>query len=260
MKSLLTVVLSLFTVIFLIFGYSYWKSTTKVKPIDNPVKTENLEKNQKKEIDDPEEENQVSLLDFVGTWPQDAVDEYKVALEANTPFKFAIIGSQSVGADHSWAKQLQQEFQSVFGKTIEIELFEFAHMNTNELIEDGYEEVITFNPNMILFESLSLNDNTDGIADSSNDNISEFVESFADATFIIQPSQPIYNAQAYPIQIDNQETFVSELGITYLNHWDSWPDFLSEEIREYLPAENQGIPNEKGQDLWFTYLKDYFFK
>ena len=188
------------------------------------------------------------------------MDEYSAALEAGDIYKFAIVGSQSVCDEESWAEQLKSEFESVFDGTIDVELFEFDGLTTTELIDNGYHNVIDFKPNLVLFETLTLNDNSSGAAAQSSDQITQFIESFPDATMILQPSHPIYNATVYPTQVDDQETYVSEQGYTYLNHWDSWPDYMTEEILEYVVQPNQSTPTSKGHDVWFNYLKDYFIK
>ena len=108
MRTLATLVLTAITLIFLLFGYSYWKGQTNLS-----VKEQTQTNNSKEPTKETEKNNDLSLLDHVGKWPEHAIDDYRDALENGQAFKFAIVGSQVLAGEDGWAEQLKDEFKNI---------------------------------------------------------------------------------------------------------------------------------------------------
>lgn len=256
MRTLVTLVLTIITLIFLLFGYSYWKGQTNLS-----VK-ESAQTNDSKEPEkNVEKNNHLSLLDHVGKWPEQAVDDYRDALETGQPFTLAIVGSQVLAGEDGWAQQLKDEFQTIFKDTITVEIFQFDDANSSDfLADDLIGQVVAYEPQFMLLEGFNLNDNGTVSDQQKQANISEILDTFSDTTIVVQPSHPIRNASIYPTEVEAQEKFVSNAGYVYLNHWSEWPDYMTDEFSTYVDPDNQSYPNEKGNELWFNYLKEYFFQ
>ena len=73
----------------------------------------------------------------------------------------------------------------------------------------------------------------------------------------LQPANPLFQAKYYPLQVEALKNYADRNNITYLNHWDAWPDTQSEEIKKFLIGE-PSTPNETGHKLWADFLVDYF--
>lgn len=255
-RTLVTLVLTVITLIFLLFGYSYWKGQTNLS-VKEQTQTNNDVKEPTKET---EENNDLSLLDRVGKWPEHAVDDYRHALENGQPFKFAIVGSQVLAGEDGWAEQLKDEFKNVFNDTITVEIFQFDDVNSTDfLADDVIGQVKDYEPQFMLLEGFSLNDNGVVPDEQKQENLTEILDTFSDTTVIVQPSHPIFNANRYATEVDNQEAFISNAGFVYLNHWSAWPDYTTEEFHTYM-GPNQSYPSERGNEVWFNYLKEYFFQ
>ena len=116
-------------------------------------------------------------------------------------------------------------------------------------------------PDLILFEPFILKDNGEVGIDHSLENASAVIasvkESLPQTEVILQPPHPLYKANFYPKQVEELQQFAEDNGITYLNHWEAWPDKNSEEIKEYI-SEDASQPSAKGHQLWADYLIDYF--
>ena len=140
--------------------------------------------------------------------------------------------------------------------TFSYDLTSIAYIN-----EEKITEVMEEQPDLILFEPFTLKDNGKVGIDDSLENTSAVIasvkESLPQTEVILQPPHPLYNANFYPKQVEELQQFAEDNGITYLNHWEAWPDKNSEEIKEYI-SEDSSQPSSKGHQLWADYLTDYF--
>jgi hypothetical protein len=59
----------------------------------------------------------------------------------------------------------------------------------------------------------------------------------------------------YPKEVEKIQQFLETNEIPYFNHWEKWPISNSEEMELLL---KDGLPNEKGHEIWAEAIIDYF--
>jgi hypothetical protein len=264
MKNLSLLLLAILTVVFLILGNMYWQDRTDIsteKVDDSPVnETESV---QKEKEPDTETDTASAFEEMTSKWPVNAREQFLQAVKSNETYKVAIVGSPSLGAESDgWSVQLQQELSETYGEQIDVKLFEFDTTSTEFINGSMSEEVTGYQPDLVLFEPFTLNDNTVGVAPadtaySVNAFLTDLQGANEDVTLMLQPGHPLYEAVYYPQQVDELKAFAEENNLTYLDHWTEWPESDDEALQEYL-TDTQDVPSEKGHELWADYLKDYF--
>ncbi|WP_121610643.1 SGNH/GDSL hydrolase family protein [Mesobacillus foraminis] len=256
MKNLLVALLVIGCIAILIAGNIYWKERTTIlaeSSMERTVKeTEQVAENN---IDNEE------LIKFTKNWPVEAKEQYKLSLEQNRPFIILLAGSDSLGNEtDGWSGLLKKSLEEKFEGTVKVAVKSYD-LTSAEFIQEGkLKELVGVKPDMTLLEPFTLNDNGLVRIEDSHQIISQIaaglLEENSEHVLMLQPSFPIYNAQYYPIQVEELKDYAKRNNFTFLDHWSTWPDADSEEIKEFL-TENQESPNEKGHKLWADYLKDY---
>lgn len=251
MRKLFTVVLGIACIIVLYFGQSYWKQQIAASAKNSSEVTEEVtaEKDTKEETD---------LVAYTKNWPETAVNRFKQTVNEDTAFKILFVGSPAIGDTYEIVKKKLDE---TFGKSIKLDL-QTSELTSAQFIEDQkHEEIAADKADMVIIEPFLLIDNGEVGIEESLANLSLFVETIKaanpEATVMIQPSYPLYNARFYPVQVGELKAYAEENQLTYLDHWSAWPDPKTEEIKEYL-NEDQSAPSEKGLQVWSDYLQNYF--
>lgn len=201
-------------------------------------------------------------LDYTTNWPEQEKMNFQTALSENRPYHILIVGSEQMGeGESSWPALFQNEMLATYGENIiSIESTTYTG-TTSEFVESGKQaDFITNQPDLIIWEPFILSDNAGVPIETTLENIlsvmNEVRESNPNTTFILQPPNPLYQPKLYKTQVEELKAFAEEHQISYLDHWTSWPDPTSEQIREYLNEFNQ--PNEEGHRIWADYLLGRF--
>ncbi|OIU67654.1 SGNH/GDSL hydrolase family protein [Rossellomorea aquimaris] len=254
MKNFLLIVFGLICVGLLYIGNQYWQERIAGAPAaqaGGEVKEENA----------PEPAEAVKEEPLISNWPAKAQDRFKEAVNAGNAYRIALVGSDALGSGNGgWSDQLKEELSSGYGDQVEVSIFEEDTTSVEFLEGDVYEDVLAFQPDLVLFEPFTLTDNSIGVpVERNHESILTFYEELQEenssAELILQPSYPIEGATYYPKQVDGLKTFAGENDFTYLDHWAEWPE--EEELGDYLLPSQEG-PNEQGHELWADYLMDYF--
>ncbi|MFK4998700.1 SGNH/GDSL hydrolase family protein [Bacillus sp. N9] len=201
-----------------------------------------------------------SVLEKTENWPETARQSFSASIEAGIPYHIAIVGSQALGGEEGWAAMLRDALEETYSKDlINVSIFEFGDKTSNQFLADGGDQLVADrSPDLVLFEPFTLNDNGRVAVSESHENIATFIEKVDDAVVILQPTHPIYKATLYPGEVNDLKIFATEQKLPYIDHWEIWPDYKTEEIIDYLVRPKQSAPNEKGHKLWFSYLEKYF--
>ena len=113
---------------------------------------------------------------------------------------------------------------------------------------------------IVLYEPFTLHNNGIVIIEKEHKDLLEvkaYAESIVnDASFLVTPPQPIYQAKFYLTQVKALEKFTTARGIPYIAHWQNWPDTQSADIQNYL--DDDSIPTERGIEMWSDALIAYF--
>lgn len=257
MRKFVTLLVVLATFLFLGAAHFYWKEKTSAStPAPTIEKKETA--NVKEKTEKPIKVDSNDVLAAAANWPEEAQNDFKKAVEEGHPYKIAFVGSESVGKeDGGWSVMLQDALSKTYGDAIEVGIFEYAE-RSDEFINSGHaEEVAEFKPDFVLFEPFTLNDNGNVEVEDNHENIKTFISAVKGAVVVLQPPHPIHGATFYPDQVGQLKDFANAEGLDYLDHWSAWPDQENEELRTYL-KDKQSAPNEKGHEVWFEFLRDYF--
>ncbi|MGF2618151.1 SGNH/GDSL hydrolase family protein [Rossellomorea vietnamensis] len=263
MKNFLLVLFTVLSTAFLLFGYSYYQERTNISSLANSEAETGSTANLASKEEPVKEETETDISQLVSNWPEEAQQNFLDAVEAGEVYKVAIVGSQAMGTgENGWSEQLQAGLTATYGEGLEIELFEYDTTSIEFINSPDSQEVIDFSPDMVLFEPFSLNDNSGGVAPSDNHVSIEMFQSSLlganeEASLILQPTHPLYGATYYPIQVEDLQQFAEEMDITYLNHWQAWPDTDDETLEDYLSSSKEE-PSEQGHEVWADFLLDYF--
>ncbi|MGE8204697.1 SGNH/GDSL hydrolase family protein [Heyndrickxia sp. NPDC080065] len=264
MKIILPTVAAIICAIVLVMGNIHWKERTIVSSVakDPDTVTDTETTSNQDESDNKETITPNMDLSYIKNWPTDAQDTFKKKMKQGEQFKIAIVGSQELGDDHGWANQLKNAMEETYGKEhLQVVTFSFDKTSNDFILEKRFNEVANEKADLVLFEPFVLNDNSGGIGvETNHDNILMVVNALKGknekTVIMLQPSNPIYNAINYPKQVEQLKDFAKENDFDYLDHWSAWPNPQTEEIMDYL--DNESNPSEKGHEVWFTFLKDYF--
>jgi hypothetical protein len=249
MKYILTAFWAIVCIIVLFYGHSYWSKKTEVKAgtdTSTEVKTQ---------VETYEDETK--YLNMAKNWPESSKLEFQKTLKDKKPFKILFVGSTALGTNEKgWAQDAAAKIVEAYGnEKIAVSLLTYDVTTKDFVNGDRQEEIIDQKANLIVFEPFLLNDNGALISiQNSLKNLSIITSDVEKAnpntTFILQPSYPIHGAKTYPIQVDGLKKYASENSIFFLDHWSSWPE------NELLTDQNG--PNEKGNEIWETFVLDYF--
>ncbi|MBS4204794.1 SGNH/GDSL hydrolase family protein [Lederbergia citrea] len=264
LRAFIVTLAGVICVAFLAYGYFYWKDKTKVSLNSTVVKSANIEPETKKTNIKGENENvNLKVLEYAENWPEEAQESFRLALENDEKYKIAIVGSQALGGKDGWADMLKKELEATYGENaLSVVLYQYDDVKSDQFIQNGQmEEIADGEPDLVLFEPFTLNDNGKIAVKKNHENIETFMDAMEEANssavVILQPTHPVHKGPIYAGQVKSLKEFANDQDIPYLDHWSKWPDRMNDEIKDYL-LEDQSASNEKGNELWYEYLREYF--
>ncbi|PLT31775.1 SGNH/GDSL hydrolase family protein [Peribacillus deserti] len=189
---------------------------------------------------------------------------FKQAAENEETVKIVFLGSNALGSGtNSWPEMVGTTLKEEFNNQVAFKTLKYDMTSLQFVQQDKVADLIKEQPDIVLFEPFTLNNNGEVSTEDSRktiqDTINSAKESKKNTLFILQPTHPIPNATIYPSQVEELNSFAQDNGYLYLNHWANWPDYKTEEIKEYL-NEDRSAPNEKGHKVWADTVLDLFIK
>ncbi|WP_051865641.1 SGNH/GDSL hydrolase family protein [Metabacillus indicus] len=257
MSKVITACVVVLSVCVLVLGNYHWKG--KISLASQPeAKTETASASA--------EEQQPEWVKKAGNLPAPIKEKMKTAQADEKPIKIAAVGSESTSpGDEGWPMLVQKELDKAYGeKVFSVQVLSYPDGTSQTFLNENHiEKVNEVQPDIILLEPFSLNDNGNVGLSNTLKNVEsilkELKEGNTDAIIYVQPSHPIYNAIYYPKEVDALKSLATELGMTYLNHWENWPDGKDDKIKSML-TEDQQTPNKEGNKVWADYIVSYFIK
>jgi hypothetical protein len=195
--------------------------------------------------------------------PEGLTELYHQKKNAGEALTFHLIGSTNTSAnDGTWAQLFTKQMTDTYGKDVAIQVTSFGELTSLELQDSqAYTNIVDKKADIFLIEPPLLNDN-DGV--SMDDTLYVLAKLIAgiksenpNTVILLQPSNPIFSPNRYADQINRLKVYAKEQNISFLNHWEKWPDVDSEVIKEYYNATTF-VPNEKGHKLWADYMFNVF--
>jgi hypothetical protein len=251
MKYFFTALWAIVCLVVLFFGYRHWNDKTAVHADVAEKTTVAAVKEETVDIS--------ALAQKTKNWPEQAQTQFQQAVAKKKPFKILFIGSTALDG---WVETAKQEVTAAYGKDI-IKLASHTYdVTTAEFIEKNDElEISAEKAGLVFFEPLLLNDNGALVSiEKTMANITQIIEDVKktnpETTFIHQPSYPLYNTKNYPLQVAVLKAYAQKNKLTYLDHWQAWPDTNDLKLKDYLLDDNSGA-NDLGNEVWGQFIVDY---
>ncbi len=173
----------------------------------------------------------------------------------NGSAQILIAGSDSLGTDkEGTAALLSERLKEAYGDKVTVQHLEYKGNSVDFLANDMVKDYMDAEPDVFIYEPLLLNSN--GISSAVKatpemiDEVLEKLEAENEYMYTILTSpSPIYGATYYLREVESLKGYAEEHDITYVDHWNAWPDDQSQEILDYLNIE-QSAPNDKGAEIW----------
>lgn len=257
MKVFLTVLLLICVTTVLIFGNLHWKQQISNQHRVTDLNSAKGDENNKIPVEGVSSSS--SYLSYTKNWPKASVVEFEKKVKAGKPYSILLVGAVSkTGKD--WTDAAISSIKGTYGEAIHVNVLQYDLTSLNFVNQEKQKDLIDADADMIILEPFTLNDNGIVSTDNSLDNITTIITdvraSKPTTTFILQPPYPLFNAKFYPLQVDALQQYAAEENLPYLNHWEAWPDYKSEELKQYL-IEDLSAPNEAGYKVWSNYVIDY---
>ncbi|MBT2730147.1 hypothetical protein J7E63_25150 [Bacillus sp. ISL-75] len=253
MQKFLTALLAVGFLITLYLGQSHWNQERQASAKNKPIKQSSTTK-----IDDQNSEEQ-KLLEFTSNWPTNAVEQFRQSLQADKPFTILFAGSPALGSETDGSFPLiKEQLLKTFGEQhIKVELKTFNSTSTQLLYYKKQTEIADVNADLIILEPFILMNNGEVLIKDTLENTSKIIDDIKknkpETAFILQPSFPLYQAEIYPHQVEELKKYAQEKQLTYLDHWSSWPDPNTAEMKDYL-LPDMSAPSEQGNHVWSEYI------
>jgi len=250
MKATIITLLFILLAIVLIVGNVHWdksKTTSTNNITDSSSKLENSI-------------NQDYYISLAESWPEEAKKQLATAIKNNETYHILLLGSESIGdSDLGLLTDLRESLSNAYDEYVSLETMVYDKTSSNFVLSDEIKNLVDKKPNMIIFEPFLLNDNNVVDINTTLANVSIILEDttseLPNATLLLQPANPIYNAKLYPNQVAALKDYAESKNITYLDHWKNWPEGNNIEILDFI--NQNGTPNKKGYEIWSNYITDF---
>lgn len=192
--------------------------------------------------------------------PEEVQTKIKQAIETKTTLQLVIAGDEAVTG---WPDILAKNLEDTYGPGVfQVTVKSYPQKTTKDwMAEKLFEDVADSKPDILLYEpSLLVDAGVLGKQQSMNNIIfilDEIKNLAPGISVMVQPPNPLHQARYYPNTVQLLKDSMQKNGITYLDHWESWPDPNGDDILDYL-EQSDGWANAKGQQVWAQYLIDYF--
>lgn len=242
----------------LIAGKMHWDEKIAESGLSFKVETTTASATEEEveEVKKPLSDEKIS--DLMKNFP-DATREKMIS--SSEPLSVVIVGSESIGNNEEGLntvveKGLEKSYWEDAFSVIQITL---EKDTTSSLLkEKAYKKVLDRKPDIVIMESFTLNDNSLVTIEESHNNIKSFKDkieaSLSHASYILMPSNPIYDPGYYSVQISALNDFAENNEFTYLNHWEAWPPVKDNAIKQYLDGTR---PTAEGFKVWGETIVDF---
>lgn len=265
MKKTLAIIICLICIAVVIFGNIHWHHkihSTAVEArqaIDNTKGTINKitsEQTATGQSDNPD------IKQLTADLPKKLKDQIQKAVETGKPLDFLIVTNDK---EAGWPSELKEQLEKSYGPDVfHITTESYGDHTTADFFHgDSYKSLfdIPSGTDLILFESLILNDNQKVSTEDTMIGATKLYDAvkkdFPDATFILQPPNPVYHQPHYTDHVKELRKTAEKHDIPYIDHWKAWPDPESKDILNDLNKSGTS-PNDEGNKLWAKALAEYF--
>ncbi|PMC37301.1 hypothetical protein CJ195_11090 [Bacillus sp. UMB0899] len=233
------------------------QEVVEVEPEPEPIKEKTPQQTE-------QEKKEQELAEYTKNLPPELRNKIINASQNGKTLTIAIYGSESSSNEKgAWPNLLKQQLAKTYGeKLFNIKVLSEGDKTTVDVIRsNSYEKVNELKPDIIIFEPFMISDNSGKISMKNRIGylqkiLSSWKKENEQVTILLQPSNPIYSATYFPTQVEEIKNFAKKNNITYIDHWENWPDEKNNKLKQYLTPSNQ--PNPSGHKLWAEHLGEYF--
>ncbi|WP_080843890.1 SGNH/GDSL hydrolase family protein [Cytobacillus gottheilii] len=261
MKNLFITLLAISCAVVLFLGNNHWKESTSVQITDQQPSNSAAQETETETVSSSEAAAE-ELLAKAQNWPETARHRFEVTLLEQIPYKILIAGSKYLGTEEEgWASMTKAAIEEAFGPDhVEVEISIFDGTSADFTTENQVQALIDAEADMILLEPFTLKDNGVVRIEDSLAHLSAWIEQVhavqPETVFVLQPPQPIYQANFYLTQLEELKKYAEQNELLYLDHWTAWPETQDAALLDYLTEENS--PNSEGQIVWSEYINHFF--
>ncbi|WP_270180131.1 hypothetical protein [Alkalihalobacillus sp. CinArs1] len=253
MNKVMNIVLLLACIVVIILGKSHWES--RATNYEGSAGATEVSSAGVKDKGDNKNQNSEGMNELASNLPTELT---KAIENGELPVKVEAVGSAATSEEAvGWPAVLQENLDNTYGDGVfELTVKSFGDKTSDEVVQ----EITASNVDVLLLEPFLLKNNgiiriEDSLEITTN-LINKYKKVNEDVTIMLQPSNPLYDATYYPLQIEDLESFASDHDYIYLDHWEAWPALDDEKMNEYLTDKSE--PNEMGHNIWAQYLTSYF--
>lgn len=262
MKRFLVGVLVITATVTLVAGKQHWDEKldsvyTKTEQAAVKVKAETQDSSTE-EIILTAAERKDEIAHLTKNLPNELKGKFAEATPEN-PLQLAILGSASTSLhETAWPNLLKKDLLKSYGENyITITIQEIKQKTSAEVVKEMlYQGTAAAKPDILLIEPFLLYDNGKVTMPNRLENLTTMLNEFRNAnkdiSILIQPANPIPDSFHYPKEEYDLKRFAKRNNYIYLNHWEAWPDKLT----DHLTKDN--LPNEEGNKIWAGFLAKYF--
>ncbi len=249
----MNIVLLLACIVVIILGKSHWES----RATDYNGSAGATEQVGAEEVNNKDNKSQASeeVSELASNLPKEIKEELQ---KEELPITVEAVGSSATSEDRvGWPAVLQENLDNTYGEGVfELTVTSFGDKTSDEVAQ----EINPGNVDVLLLEPFLLKNNgilrIEDSLELTTNMINKYKKVNEDVTIMLQPSNPLYDAIHYPLQVEELERFANENDYVYIDHWEAWPALDDEKMNEYLTEESE--PNEMGHNIWAQYLTSYF--
>lgn len=245
----------------IIYGNYHWNHKLETSVDKNAIIIDNQQSTMNEVT---EKQGELNLENAFSNLPTEVASFMQEKLDREETVEILLVGTDfNELGQSSWSSMFKKKIEDEYGTKINVSILEFGlSTTTTDLLDENlHKENTELVPDILLLEPFLLNDIGIVRIEDTLENITTLIDDFTlqnDKAFIfIQPSHPVYDAIYYPQNVKELELYSEQNGFTYINHWENWPDYQSEEVKSYLMPGSEG-PNEEGHRVWAEYLSDLF--
>lgn len=248
----------------IVYGNVHWNKKIESVPTGGIVSSspEEVVKDEKI-VSNNEGETSTDITRVTSALPTEVAGFIQKKAKENQKIELVIMGSEAnTMGENPWTDIFRKEMDSAYKGLFNVSVYAIPDVTTLDVVNESlHMEVLEKAPDIVILEPFILNDNGIVAIEQSLENVRSIIEDISEENpgtfFFIQAPHPLYNAVNYPLAVKQLKQLSDSEGHTFVDHWTSWPDYQSEEIKPYL-LDGSDAPTELGHKVWAEHILNIF--
>lgn len=248
----------------IVYGNVHWNKKIEDVSTDGVLSTspEEVVKDEKI-VSNEEGKISTDITRITSGLPAEVAGFIQKSAKENETLELVIMGSEAnTMGDNPWTDIFSKEMEKAYEGLFHVSVYAIPEVTTIDMVNEGlHMEILEKAPDIIILEPFILNDNGLVAIEQSLENVQSIIEDIRgdnpDTFFFIQAPHPLYNAVNYPLAVEQLKQLSDSEGHAFIDHWTSWPNYQSEEIKPYL-LDGSDAPTELGHKVWAEHILNIF--